>query len=68
MAATNRKTSYVKHLRAIQRAYPKVTGKLALGGALNPNDKPVISSEDQRIARTLEGLVPTLRAHSSKRW
>jgi len=57
-AATNRKTSYVKHLKAIQRAYPKVTGKLALSAVPNPNDRPLISPEDQRIARTLEGLVP----------
>jgi hypothetical protein len=57
-AATNRKTSYQKHLKAIQRAYPKVVGKLALGAAPKPDANPPIGPEDQRIARTLEGLVP----------
>ena len=57
-SATNRKTSYVKHLKAIQKLYPRLTGKLALGGATTQNDRPVISPEDQRIASTLEGLLP----------
>jgi Predicted pPIWI-associating nuclease len=57
-SSANRKTSYVKHLKAIQKVYPRITGKLALGGATSQNDKPVISPDDQRIASTLEGLVP----------
>lgn len=57
-SSTNRKTSYVKHLKAIQKLYPRITGKLALGGATSQNDKPVISPDDQTIASTLEGLVP----------
>src|SRR5207249_2869095 len=56
-SSPNRKTSYLKQLKAIQKSYPRVTGKLALGSA-NQNDKPVISPEEQRIAQTLEGLVP----------
>jgi hypothetical protein len=32
-SAANRKTSYVKQLKAIQKLYPRVTGKLALGGS-----------------------------------
>jgi hypothetical protein len=57
-SAPNRKTSYVKQLKGIQKLYPRITGKLALGGATNQNDKPVISPEDQRIASTLEGFLP----------
>ena len=56
-SSANRKTSYVKHLKAIQKLYPRVTGKLAVGGAANA-ERPIISPEDQSIAQTLEGLVP----------
>jgi hypothetical protein len=55
-SAINRKSSYVKHLKAIQKLYPRVTGKLAVGTA--GSEKPTISSEEQRIAQTLQGLVP----------
>jgi hypothetical protein len=50
-SSANRKTSYVKHLKAIQKLYPRITGKLARGGAVSPNDNPIIRPEDQRIAR-----------------
>jgi len=58
-ASVSRKSSYVNHIKAIQKLYPRVSGILA---AKKLDDTPAIvriSAEDQRIARTLEGLVPS---------
>lgn len=57
-SSVSRKSSYVKRIRTIQRLFPRVSGFLAIRKA---DDAPAttISAEDQKIARTLEGLVPS---------
>lgn len=56
-SSANRKTSYQKHLKTIQKSFPIVTGKLALGESTKP-EKPLIGAQDQIIAETLESFVP----------
>jgi hypothetical protein len=57
---SSRKTSYVKHLKTIQRLSPRVSGILAVRKSEDTSTATTtISAEDQKIARTLEGLVPS---------
>jgi hypothetical protein len=55
----NRKATYEKHLKNIHKLSPKISGQLALNKGGRQSGVSVISAEDQRIAQTLEGLVPS---------
>lgn len=57
--SVGRKSSYVKHIKSIQKLYPRVSGMLAVRKLSDPPAVATISNEDQRIARTLQGLVPS---------
>lgn len=58
-SSVSRKSSYVKHVKAIQKLFPRVSGILALRRSDDTPAATTISAEDQKIARTLEGLVPS---------
>lgn len=60
-SASNRKTSYEKHLKKIQKIFPKVTSQLALGEAQQV-DKLVIGTQEKIIAETLATFVPAAAA------
>ncbi len=58
-SSTSRKSSYVKHIKIIQKLFPRVSGILAVKKSDDTQTAATISAEDQKIARTLEGLVPS---------
>lgn len=57
-AGINRKATYQKQLKRIQKLHPLVTGKLS-AARLEKNTTVSISKEDQRIAVTLAGICPS---------
>lgn len=58
-SGVSRKSSYVNHIKAIQKLIPRISGILALNKSEDTQAAATISAEDQKIARTLEGLVPS---------
>lgn len=57
-ASASRKTSYEHHIKTIRGLLPVVTGILAVKKT-DATPSVAISAEDHKIARTLEGLVPS---------
>jgi hypothetical protein len=58
-SSASRKSSYVKHVKTIRKLFPRVSGILAVRKSHDTPAAATISAEDQQIARTLEGLVPS---------
>ena len=64
---TSRKSSYLKHIKIIQKLFPRVSGILVVKKYDDTQTVATISAEDQKIARTLEGWCRQPRFPSSKR-
>jgi hypothetical protein len=58
-SSASRKSSYVKYVKTIQKLFPRVSGILAVRKSDETIAAATISAEDQKIARTLEDLVPS---------
>ena len=55
-SSVNRKSTYSRHLKTIQKLYPQITGKLAVGGS--SNSTVTIGDTEKKISALLDDMVP----------